>query len=316
MNTEIECWTNFQSMVNAFRESIHDNVKGEYDQVASMDFTEFSTASADVEVVSNDDMDSDVKADESEEREELLTDDMDSDVEADESEEQEELLTDENEEDHIAYHIYHLQRTFQSECKKSFTNFLTSQYHKIVLRKIDRTAGVSLPNFPNRQIIVGLFRKELQKLTQCCRKVVDGIHGYMSRCLLRLFHQAFNKDYPRLQVHLKEVIIKQLNEVKEVLLKRVLEILDMERRVFTLNLYYMDTVNKLKEKDKKKNDDHNRSSAASAPFSGSGTTKTTSVSITKNSTGTVTYASVSNKAQAARDIQIALHAYSKVIYST
>jgi hypothetical protein len=78
----------------------------------------------------------------------------------------------------------------------------------------------------------------------------------------------------------------------------------------------MDTVNKLKEKDKKKNDDHDGSSAASTPFSGSGTTKTTSASIIKNSTGTVAYASVSNEAQAARDIQIALHAYSKVIYST
>ena len=36
LNTEADCWTIFQSMINAFRESINDNVKGEYDQVSSM----------------------------------------------------------------------------------------------------------------------------------------------------------------------------------------------------------------------------------------------------------------------------------------
>ncbi|CAF4554563.1 unnamed protein product [Rotaria sp. Silwood2] len=29
MDTETKCWTSFQSMINAYRESIHDNVKGE-----------------------------------------------------------------------------------------------------------------------------------------------------------------------------------------------------------------------------------------------------------------------------------------------
>jgi hypothetical protein len=293
MNTETECWANFQSMLNAYRESIHDNVKGEYDQVASMNVTEFTTTFADVEVVSNNDIDSDVQVDESEE---------------------EQLLIDDDEEDHIAYHIYRLQRKFQRECKKSFTNFFSNQYHKIVLREIDRTAGVSLPNFPSYQIIVGLFRKELHKLPQCCHKLVEQIHEYMIQCLIRLFEQAFNNDLPRLKERLKELIIKRLNEVKEVLLERALEILDMERRVFTLNHYYMDTVNKLKEKEKKKNDGHTGSRAvSSSPFV---TQKVVLPAVTKNSIDAVAYASVSNEAQAARDIQIALNAYSKVIYST
>ncbi len=171
-----------------------------------------------------------------------------------------------------------------------------------MLREIDRTAGVSLQNFPSYQIIVGLFRKELQKLPNCCYSLVEQIHEYMSQCLLRLFDQAFNQDYPRLKERLREVIIKRLNEVKDVLSERVLEILNMERRVFTLNHYYMDTVNKLKEKEKKKNDDHERSTTAPS-------------SSVNNSTETVTYTSVSNEVQAAKDIQIALYAYSKVTYA-
>jgi hypothetical protein len=287
INTEIECWTNFQSMINAYRESIHDNVKGEYDQVASTEITELTTTFKDLEDESNSDIDSDATPAESEE--ELPS-------------------TDDCDEDHIAYHIYHLQRKFQSGCKQSFTNFFSNQYHKAVLREIDRTAGVSLPNFPSYQIIVGLFRKELQKLPNCCHELVDEIHEYLSQCLLRLFEHAFNNDYPRLKERLKEVIIKRLSEVKEVVSDRVLEILDTERRVFTLNHYYMDTVNKSKEKEKKKNDDHEKSSAAPS--------RATSASTAKNSTGTVAYAPMSNEAQAAKDIQIALHAYSKVKYST
>lgn len=284
LNTEAECWTNFQSMINAYRESIHDNVKGEYDQVASTEIIETPTTLADLT--------------------EEYNSDVDSDVHDDGSEEERSLIEEEDDEDHIAYHIYQLQRKFQKECKKSFTDFFSSQYHKIVLREIDRTAGVSLPNFPSYQIIVGLFRKELQKLPHCCYQLVEQIHEYMSKCLLQLFEQAFNNEYPRLKERLKETITKRLNEVNEGVLKRVVEILDMERRVFTLNHYYMDTVNKLKEKEKKKNDDREQSSEA------------TSVSVAKNSTGKVAYACVSNEAQAAKDIQIALHAYSKVKYFT
>ncbi|CAF4250889.1 unnamed protein product, partial [Rotaria sordida] len=83
----------------------------------------------------------------------------------------------------------------------------------------------------------------------------------------------------------------------------------MERRVFTLNHYYMDTVNKLKEKDKKRHDDHLEQNAASS--SASVRPKVTLTSTIQNSTDKVAYAPVSNEAQAARDIQIALHAYSK-----
>jgi hypothetical protein len=284
MNTEGECWTNFQSMINAYRESINDNVRGEYDQVASTEITELSTTFKDLEDISKNYMNSDASSDES--QEELL-------------------LTDECDEDHIAYHIFQLQRNFQSECRKCFTDFLSNEYQKIVLRELDRTAGVSLPNFPSYQIIGGLFRKELQKLPNLCSELVEQMHEYMSKCLLRLFDQAFNKDYPRLKERLKEVIVKRLNEVKDILFEHVTEILDTERRVFTLNHYYMDTVNKLKEK--KKNDDHEGSSAP--PVFGA------PPSIAKKSTGTVAYAPVSNEAQAAKDIQIALHAYSKVKYS-
>ncbi|CAF4989926.1 unnamed protein product, partial [Rotaria magnacalcarata] len=242
LNTEIECWTFFQSMIDTYRESIHDNVKGEYDQVASTEGIQLLTASTDVESVSENDTDSNIQYDECEE---------------------EQLAPDKDDEGHIAYHFYQLQRNFQTEAKNLFADFFSSQYHEIVLREINRTAGVSLPNFPSYQII--------------------------------------------------QLSSKKLSDAKNVVLERVQEMLAMERRVFTLNHYYMDTVNNIKEKNKKKNDERGGIYAASPPsftFSSLGTPSTL---VPTNSTSSITYTAVSNEAQSAKDIQIALHAYSKVM---
>ncbi|CAF4609538.1 unnamed protein product, partial [Rotaria socialis] len=108
-----------------------------------------------------------------------------------------------------------------------------------------------------------------------------------------------------------QIIVKKINDAKNVVLERVQELLAMERRVFTLNHYYMDTVNNIKENNKKKNDEHGEINAAS--FSPFGSTRIRSTPAAKNSTSSVTYTAVSNEAQAAKDIQIALHAYSKVV---
>ncbi|CAF4552758.1 unnamed protein product [Rotaria sp. Silwood2] len=93
--------------------------------------------------------------------------------------------------------------------------------------------------------------------------------------------------------------------------KRVQETLAMERRVFTLNHYYMDTVNKFKDREQKKKDERGGSSATSS--STSLDPKVPITTVTNDSTSTVAYTSVSNEVQAAMDIQIALHAYSKVV---
>ena len=204
-----------------------------------------------------------------------------------------------------------MQREFQMKCIRSYANFLTHEYHKIVVREINQTAGVSLPNFPNYQIIVGLFRKELEKLPACCHEVVEQIFDYMSKCLLRLFEKAFSNDYPRLKERLKEVIGKQLGEVKDIVWERVTEMLEMERRVFTLNRCYMDIVNKSKEEDKKKNEANDESSAL-APVALA--QQKMGSSLRKSLAESVSDFFASNEARAARDIQLALDAYAKVNY--
>lgn len=264
LDTESECWASFQSMINVFRESIGNNVKGEYDQVASTAATT------------------------SDDEEDGFSSDIDFETLFSESD-GERVVDSDNSEDHIAYRIYHLQQQFQDACRRSYANFFSAQYHQIVLREIEHASGVSLPNFPSYQIVVGLFRKELQKIPPCCHELLENMHQYMSECLLRLFDQAFTSDHPRLRERLKELIVRELDGVKNKLSERIEETIETERRVFTLNHYYMDTVNKLKEKSKARD--------------------------AERQTPAVDLSSVSNEAQAARDIQIALHAYAKVTFA-
>ncbi|CAF4317874.1 unnamed protein product, partial [Rotaria magnacalcarata] len=58
-------------MINAYRESIHDKVKGEYDQVSSIEITSLPTTFTNLEDVSNIDIDSDIATDELEEELEI-----------------------------------------------------------------------------------------------------------------------------------------------------------------------------------------------------------------------------------------------------
>ena len=276
MNTEAECWMHFQSMVSAYREEIHANVKGEYDQLAPIEGT--------------------------------YSGEIGSILDADESDEGQCKISGQDHDDHIAYHIYQSQRRFQVECTNSYTDFLTDVYHKRVVREIHRTAGVSLPNFSSYQIIVGLFRHELDKLPACCHELAEKMHGYLFKCLIRLFERIFTGDYPRLKEHMKEVIIRELDHAGAISSERINEILEMERRVFSLNDHYMDTVKKSKGDDKKKQIDQEAALAL---------VKTkTATAAAKNPPEPVSCVSESNDAQAARDMQIALHAYSKVNYSS
>ena len=103
-------------------------------------------------------------------------------VSSDESEEQ--SPTNEDNADQIVYHIYRLQRTFQNGCKNMFTDFFSQKYRKTVLREINRIPGVNLSNFSNYQIIERLFRKELPKLPNYCHKLVIDAYKYILRCLL------------------------------------------------------------------------------------------------------------------------------------
>jgi hypothetical protein len=201
-------------------------------------------------------------------------------------------------------------RQFQDEISKSFSDFYSDNYYRLVLQTIDDAAGVSLPNFPSYQIIQRLFRGELQRLPDICFTLVERIRDYLKKCLLRIFHQTFDAQYFRLIEKLKDVIIQQIDAAENRTNGRVQEILDMEYRVFTMNNGYMENVCKTKN-DVKKND---KEQIGEAMITIASSTKNnylpqaTSSAISRLNTRALP----SDDALAAIDIQIALSSYALV----
>ncbi|CAF1246528.1 unnamed protein product [Rotaria sp. Silwood1] len=135
MTSEQDCWIKFQSMINTFRESIRAKVNEDYDVLTRINMINLSNQ-ASSEVVDSRIL---FKIDDT------ATDSIPCD-------------------DRLAYHIYRFQRKFQDELTKSFSNFSSMGYYKLILQVIDDATGVSLPNFPSYRIIERLFHQELQRL--------------------------------------------------------------------------------------------------------------------------------------------------------
>ncbi|CAF3806992.1 unnamed protein product [Rotaria sp. Silwood1] len=135
MTSEQDCWIKFQSIINTFRESIRAKVNEDYDVLTRINMINLSSQ-ASSEVVDSRIL---FKIDDT------ATDSIPCD-------------------DRLAYHIYRFQRKFQDELTKSFSNFSSMGYYKLILQVIDDATGVSLPNFPSYRIIERLFHQELQRL--------------------------------------------------------------------------------------------------------------------------------------------------------
>jgi len=212
LTTEHDCWTKFQSMINELRENIRSKVNGDYDFR-----TRINMISIDGKMPS---------------KTKFTTTKDTTSISA-------------STDDRIAYHIYKFQQQFQQEIIDQFSNFLTDDYKKRVLKAINDAAGVSLPNFPSFQIIERLFHEEYEKLPTICFSLVKTMCHYIRDNLLKLFHQIFDKDYPRLIQRLKETILKQVETAEDHTTERIKEILDMEYRLFTLSNEYMTMVDKI-----------------------------------------------------------------------
>ena len=300
LTSEHDCWTRFQTMVNEFRENIRSKVDGAYDTRGKLSIA----AAADGKSTKN-----------------RLTTTTTSTLPKDTSTVSN--IVDER----VAYHVYKFQQQFQQELIAQFSEFLSTNYKKHVIKAIDDAAGVSLPNFPSFQIIEQLYHEEFERLPGVCYSLLQTIFSYIREVLLKLFHQTFDNEYPRLIQRLKEVIIKQVDEAEKRARERIAEILNMEYRMFTLSGEYMDVVEKITqeiadENAAKENKAANATNTATQPSS-LGASSAALISKASSylssslarTTATDPLRPGSNEARAALGIQIGLGSYCKVSQS-
>ncbi|CAF0867416.1 unnamed protein product [Rotaria sp. Silwood1] len=253
MTTEHECWSKFQSMIDAFRESIQAKVNGDYDcEIRSSMFNVNSNASENTNNTTT----------EASSRTKVAFVPVSGD-------------------DHIAYHLYKFLQKFQEA-----------------------------------------LRNKLARLPTICSSLVKNIHDYLNIILLKIYHQTFDQEYPRLIQRLKEVIIGKIDAAEERTIERVQEILDMEKRLFTLSHEYMKTIRKMRETNN--TNDRDSSKPVIIPSSTQSLVKERNVSVNSNkihyistmftpTTNQSVYTQDTNEVHAATDIQISLKAYSEIV---
>jgi hypothetical protein len=164
----------------------------------------------------------------------------------------------------IAFQLYNRQKQCAEKLNQSFSHFFLPKYRTLVLTLLEENAGVALPNFPSFSIIERLYRGEQSKFRKPCESLIESCAEYSKWVLIKILNQVFAEEtsYKDQIIHkLSDIIIRAVDESEEQCNNDVKKMLDIEQRVFTLNHYYMDTVNKIKKKFQEYSDDINSSKA-------------------------------------------------------
>ena len=153
--------------------------------------------------------------------------------------------------DHIAFEIHKQQKICGEKIRKLFSDFYSAKYRQIVVKLVEENAGVSLPNFPSFSIIERLYRAEHGKFHKPCEELMESCAEYFKEVLIKLLHQVFAEETAyknKMLGRLTEIVLKTIDNNEEECRKDVKKLLEIEKRVFTLNHYYMDTVNRIRKK--------------------------------------------------------------------
>lgn len=157
--------------------------------------------------------------------------------------------SDDESDDRIAFQLHIKNKAFAKEISQSFSQFLTKDYQNYVLALLEENAGVALPNFPSFSIIERLYHHEHRNFREPCEQLIESYATYLKNILIILLSQIFDKEvtYKDQLIHkLTDIIFHTLDNSEEQCRRHIIQLLNIERRVFTLNHYYMDTVNKIK----------------------------------------------------------------------
>jgi len=214
VTSEMECWTLYNNLIKRYRDLIYARVHGVYDNDMQLEMKEPTRGSSALSSGLN--------------TTQATTDAFD---------------------DRIAFQLHKQHKAFAEEISHSFSKFFTSDYQKYVLQLLEENAGVTLPNFSSFSIIERLYHHEHRNFHEPCEELVESSVTYLKEVLIKLLNQIFDKKaaYKNDMIHkLTDIIFRALDESEEYCKGDINKMLHIEKRVFTLDHYYIDTVNKIK----------------------------------------------------------------------
>lgn len=222
ITSEIECWSVYNHLIKKYRDTIYARVNGVYDNELQMKIEEFTMSTTDTKRIIT--------------QPQTIDDTFD---------------------DHIAFQIYKRQKACSGKLRNLFSHFFSSKYRDFVLKLLDENAGIALPNFPSFSIIERLYRAEQAKFRGPCEDLIESCSEYFKQVLINLLNKAFAEEINyknQILSKLTDIILRVIDENQANCTNDLKKMLDMEEHVFTLNHYYMDTVNNIKQKFQEYND--------------------------------------------------------------
>ncbi|CAF4490647.1 unnamed protein product [Rotaria sp. Silwood2] len=269
VTSEMDCWVLYTDLIKKYREIINARVNGVYDNEMQLKIEESIFATTDLSRTVNPTQ-----------------------------------LSNDRFDERIAFQLYNRQKECREKLHNSFTHFFSSGYQKLVLKLLEENAAVALPNFPSFSIIERLYRAEQSKFRKPCEDLIESYVEYSKAVLIKILNEVFAEEtsYKDQIIHkLTDLILRAIDESEERCHNDITKMLEIEQRVFTLNHYYMDTVNKIKKKYQEYND--------SVKLNGN--TKVSPKFCINDFV--IDVSGLSNEHQAALDAQIAMSAYCRVV---
>ncbi|CAF3817380.1 unnamed protein product [Rotaria sordida] len=269
VTSEMDCWALYSDLIKKYREIINARVHGVYDNEMQLKIEESTVATIDVFGITT------------------IT-----------------QISNDRFDERIAFQLYNRQKECREKLHSSFAHFFSSEYQTLVLNLLEENTGVTLPNFPSFSIIERLYRAEQNKFRKPCEDLIESYTEYLKLVLIKILNQVFAEEtsYKYQILHkLTDIILRTIGESEEECSNDITKMLEIEQRVFTLNHYYMDTVNKIKKKYQEYNDSvkSNEYVQFSSRFA--------------IDDFVIDLSNVSNEHQAALDVQIAMSAYCRVV---
>ncbi|CAI7924733.1 unnamed protein product [Closterium sp. NIES-54] len=213
-----------------------------------------------------------------------------------------------DEEMHYAARLHERFNKFEAEMRGALPNFLGKEYTERCKEALKEVAGISLPNMLDQAVVRQLVQEVVESIEGLCLLLVNDCFAYATEVQQAVASRACG-IYPGLNnvVHLQG--LNAVREAKESANRFVQDTLKKERKViFTLNHYYMDTVSKIHVKmvDYREARAYHQAQVQAAP-------SVPSVEDFASSTASLTNL-ISNDDQAARDLQINMFSYAKVMH--
>ncbi|CAI7836092.1 unnamed protein product [Closterium sp. NIES-53] len=213
---------------------------------------------------------------------------------------------------HYAARLHEKFNDFEAKMRKVLPNFLGKDYTERCKEALKEVAGVSLPNMLDQAMVKQLVQEVVDSIEGPCLLLVNDCFAYATEVQQAVASHVCGM-YPGLNnvVHLQGLNV--LREAKESASRFVQDMLTKEKRIiFTINHYYMDTVSKIHVKiaDFKK-----VQSSTPNPTFGQLQVHPVPPSVGDFASSTASLANlISNDDQAARDLQINMFSYAKVMH--